>query len=1037
MEEQIISKKNDMNNNIDIFLCGDNIHIKNILQKLNTNDKYKKTYIDDSESYLFHLESILKNILESRNSHYKIYTDYFIRETQYQDLIMLWTPQRKSKESDKLVWRIEEDIGKNILLNNDNTIDEEKHQKTIKIPNPSDFNNEYYVLFNDQNFGLFDEDNLDKLLKFLENQNCKSILLKTLFFKEQVNFINSLLNRTDIAKKLNIILNIDILRRIGIEIDKNIPWDRLLFKMISKIIEKELKPRFGDLKKLTIYFKGAGVLVLDSLNIDTLSLFYDPRETENSWYLNRPGKIHGDLDIIASSLLLTDTNKDITQQEALKIALTIIREKHMEGRGEYKGEEESRKWGYNQNRELEIIKNHFKSRNIVESEKYNFYSTIPYSQYLLKNSKQNISYSIFESLIGSSYEKIIQKGLQIIVNGHKNELKGLPFIKYDKYITYDFREINDLNKIETLLIDYIKQEKDRHPIAFTVFGSPGTGKSFVIQELAKHISSDRFEILQYNLSQLPEKRFIIPIFHAIRDVSIKKRIPLVIFDEFDTDKLSWLKMFLSPIQDAEFSDRGDTFSFGKSVFFFCGSCYSSFEEFSSKILHDQSIDKGSDFLSRISAYLNVMGINQEKSIISTENIQKYNDPFSNYLYIIRRAVVLRSLIEKNWSNLINIDTKKANISLSIIQGFLRADEFYFGIRSMETILKISNIKESNDFGKSELPPVHFIRPNVSDDFLQYVNSNKIDNSIIDELTDSCLLQFYEIQKVKELSYQQRLPFYRFSLQFISNLLDFGFNISKQKDKYFEKKEHLFDIKFDNQIHLDDLVNYLKNKLYILYKEYCLDENTILDLRINEQEKHFFDQNREQYLKVVDRYFEVLKNNNLQISFGYRLGYSIKIGFIGLQDFKYNETKVKKVLEFVFNHYDFHNIYIYLCKKVEKDNKNIENIEKLIQGIEKWFIGRNIEPKSYEIFQSDFKCLKCNIHVGNGNLKKCNNLLNIYDVVIPLTKESEKIFNENFSMLETNNPKENLNTIMNNLVKNDKKDTAFLKTMMNKYYNIKL
>lgn len=96
----------------------------------------------------------------------------------------------------------------------------------------------------------------------------------------------------------------------------------------------------------------------------------------------------------------------------------------------------------------------------------------------------------------------------------------------------------------------------------------------VAEELAALGGPRAIKNLTFNLSQYQSADELAAAFHLVRDCVLGGEIPLVFFDQFDTTlnqfALGWLRYFLSPMQDAEFLDRGAPHPIGQAIFVFAG-----------------------------------------------------------------------------------------------------------------------------------------------------------------------------------------------------------------------------------------------------------------------------------------------------------------------------------------------------------------------------------------------------------------------------------------------------------------------------------
>jgi hypothetical protein len=290
----------------------------------------------------------------------------------------------------------------------------------------------------------------------------------------------------------------------------------------------------------------------------------------------------------------------------------------------------------------------------------------------------------------------------IVKEGETAALKNVPIGNFGKLKTVDRNEIESFHSIKNLMREYIESESYTRPLSIAVFGSPGSGKSFGITEIAKSIASGRIEILKFNLSQFDSKSDLISAFHKVRDLALEGKIPLVFFDEFDSDfngKLGWLKYFLEPMQDGKFMERETMHPIGRSIFVFAGGINNTFERFSGEDADDAATmdleeertykdAKRPDFTSRLCGYVNIRGPNQRGS--------------DDTVFVIRRAMLLRSLLEQKVDNLFD-SRKHLRIDDGVLRALINVKSYKHGTRSIEAIIDMSMLNGRRSWEQAYLP----------------------------------------------------------------------------------------------------------------------------------------------------------------------------------------------------------------------------------------------------------------------------------------------------------------------------------------------
>jgi hypothetical protein len=346
----------------------------------------------------------------------------------------------------------------------------------------------------------------------------------------------------------------------------------------------------------------------------------------------------------------------------------------------------------------------------------------------------------------------------IVKFGKEIALQSIPHLKIGKYFTVDREEIERMNTVRNLILDY-QMSAETRPLSIAVFGPPGVGKSFAIKELSEVLFGK--DLLEFNLSQFEELDVLHEAFHEVRSQSVKGQMPLAFWDEFDSMRGSirfgWLKEFLAPMQDGKFVAHGRVHPFGKCIFIFAGGTSSTYEEFIRPIdpeyqpnrkeeeahmknrAHFKEV-KGSDFVSRLRGYLNIkgLGLTSPKSDESKSTAPRQADETS----VIRRALLLRSLIEKHHKTAFQ-PRKELIISPTVLDAFLTVKEYRHGARSMEAIVSLSQIAKSRSFGPSELPGREVVELHASSDFLAIVEDRSRYH-----------LSFSDFERVAELTHER-------------------------------------------------------------------------------------------------------------------------------------------------------------------------------------------------------------------------------------------------------------------------------------------
>jgi hypothetical protein len=286
--------------------------------------------------------------------------------------------------------------------------------------------------------------------------------------------------------------------------------------------------------------------------------------------------------------------------------------------------------------------------------------------------------------------------------------------------TIDRQEIESYSAIRELLKEFLADPQPKHPLCFAVFGPPGSGKSFGVKQVVKSLGDKRLEVMTFNISQFRQYQNLVAAFHKLRDVVLDGKVPLVLFDEFDCawegQPLGWLKYFLAPMQDGEFSDGESTYHLGKTVLVFIGGTRHTYEDFTRELREAETSGappdptacrhpgpdrkdtfrdlKGPDFVSRLRGFINIMGPNCQHPL--------------DEAFVLRRAKVLRAILRLN-SKAADLFDKFGNLPQNrldsgILRAFLHVSHYRHGTRSLEAIIEMSRLAHKRRFDLAALPP---------------------------------------------------------------------------------------------------------------------------------------------------------------------------------------------------------------------------------------------------------------------------------------------------------------------------------------------
>lgn len=304
-----------------------------------------------------------------------------------------------------------------------------------------------------------------------------------------------------------------------------------------------------------------------------------------------------------------------------------------------------------------------------------------------------------------------------IVAGNDDEYRNNTIFRLKNFVTASSEYAQGIIRLISRLENHINGGKDI--LSFAVFGGPGSGKSFLAEEIADALNIDgsKFHKETFNISQFDEPSRLVDAFKQIQTISLQNKIPFILWDEFDTAfqgvSAGWLKYFLMPMQDAMFFDGTTKRALGKCIFVFIGGTYEDESKFIEWVSTDEGKKvKGKDFHSRLDSSITIPHLDLKESAF------KSTDPAK-----LVRAVMIRTILGKQ---------AKVKFIAKDLLAYLLHVPLQHGVRSLQRIISASELRKAEVFQTIHLPSYEVLQLHVKttetgnhgvsiNDFLETIN----------------------------------------------------------------------------------------------------------------------------------------------------------------------------------------------------------------------------------------------------------------------------------------------------------------------------
>lgn len=637
---------------------------------------------------------------------------------QYHHSYAMWSP---FKRGEKTAWRVEEFMG----LDRANCDVVQEWQKVVNDTPDADL-----VILDDADLGFRYQTELWPAV--LNNKERRPwILLKMAKVLAEGKLWERL--HRDFSDRMIVVATVDDLRLSEVQISRELSWERTAQDIFWELVHNPCVNSLSHCAHVIISFGPSGAILLSRHEDEDqvafqCSLFFDPKVIERMWEKEYPGGMVGYNTCLTASLtrqlMLSPEQPDI--QAGVQAGLAAMRTLHLEGYGE----------GGAPASEVLVTFPLEKIAAALDRPSKQFTVTpvqdpLRFIQQKGEPADKPLTKGFWTILQDTFKGGLDRAAMQVVLEGPEEALQGVPWGQFGNLLTVDRQEIESYRSIRNLVAEYSGQKLATRPLSIAVFGTPGSGKSFGVTEMAKSLLPGQIEPITFNLSQFDSVEGLLSAFHQVRDVGLSGKIPLVFWDEFDTSlrekPLGWLCHFLAPMQDGKFQEGPISHPLGRAIFVFAGGTSTSMAEFDRGTEKDFIAAKGPDFVSRLKGYINVLGPNPVRGT--------GEDPY----YIIRRAILLRSSLKRNVPHLFTRRGGKevVNIDTGVLRALLKIGRYNHGARSIESVLAMSQLAGKTVFERSCLPAETQLDLHVDGKrFLALVQQLELEGPILEELAEA-------------------------------------------------------------------------------------------------------------------------------------------------------------------------------------------------------------------------------------------------------------------------------------------------------------
>ncbi|KAF7551217.1 hypothetical protein G7Z17_g5170 [Cylindrodendrum hubeiense] len=509
-----------------------------------------------------------------------------------------------------------------------------------------------------------------------------------------------------------VIISADDLRAEGIELSYGLSWEKTCEDFVEKLGSSGKLVTLVTCAHLVVRFGLDGVIYHRGLQAAKPFLTFDPECVEGEFCRKTLGSVPGVAEAFVAGFSkgLIESN-DLSIEQGIKYGMWAARRLSRQGLT-VKDPEGSDPSIYQTPVIMDGLGHNKKDDELLSL-------SIP-SDSIASGSEH--SWSLIDHLVGDPAEV----ARRIVKDGIASPETRVPLTYFGDLVLFDRQEIELCRNLFNFLKLYLSSPKTK-PLSIALCGPRGAGKAFAALQVAQSAAKgQKVKQLRFDLSQYTSPDDLLAAFHSVRDCALEGNVPLVYFSgfdgTFDGSQLGWLPHLLPAMMGGNFSDHGVSRPIGPAIFFFGTTVFRSYDELQRRATLDTTRStRLQDFLGCLHGFVNVLGPNR---VDYGEGVDR--------LYPVRRAVILRSFLEKREPNLKT--GEKIGIDDSVLNSLLLVPTYRQGIRSLKTIIAMSRVDGHRSFERAALPPPAQLDIHVDyTDFIIHMSGIPLPDRVIEKI----------------------------------------------------------------------------------------------------------------------------------------------------------------------------------------------------------------------------------------------------------------------------------------------------------------